>query len=88
MLKNKGISLMGTSTKTDWRKEIEFIWDTRYHMEDPNSKAAKTVMEVIGKINSGEIQVGDTLADGTILVREWVLQALILGKSINSIQGH
>jgi 2,3,4,5-tetrahydropyridine-2-carboxylate N-succinyltransferase len=67
----------------DLRRQIEDLWERRDEPEGPNDPEARAaVHEAISLLDTGEARVAEVVdsegADGEVVVREWLKQAILL----------
>lgn len=62
----------------DLENQIRSLWERRDELSPADVDAQRTVSEAIGLLDRGEARVAELAADGSVLVHDWLKQAILL----------
>jgi len=70
----------------DLRSEIEALWEARATLSPADTAARATVAEVIDGLDRGELRVAEVGEDGSVVVHQWLKQAILLLFRLSAIE--
>jgi 2,3,4,5-tetrahydropyridine-2-carboxylate N-succinyltransferase len=62
----------------DLRAKIEDLWEHRADLELGDVDANQAIFEAVSLLDSGEARVAEWAADGSVVVHQWLKQAILL----------
>ncbi len=70
----------------DLQATIGALWEHRAEMVSGDPEALAAVREAIDTLDRGETRVAEVVGDGTVVVHEWLKQAILLYFKLSSIE--
>jgi len=63
---------------TELKKVIEDIWENRATLAVDDTAANQSIYDAVALLDAGEVRVAERDADGTVMVHQWLKQAILL----------